>query len=248
MADELHAGTSPAPDAAPSVLEACFDDSAQLAAALATSIAECLQRAVDARGRASLVVSGGSTPVPLFERLADQPAPWSAVTITLADERWVAPTADGSNEALVRRHLLRGAAGAAAFVGLWNDAPTPEDGWPATERALSAIPRPFDVIVLGMGTDGHTASLFPGSAELAAGLDLDRERLCLAVRPKTASHPRISLSLRALLDSRRSIVHITGDAKWRVYRRALRPGPFEAMPIRAVLGRGREPIDVYWAP
>ncbi|MEM8934438.1 MAG: 6-phosphogluconolactonase [Acidobacteriota bacterium] len=253
MQDEHSPGSNPSspepsPVSEPSVLETRFDDPASLADALADSIAGGLRRAVEQRGRASLVVSGGSTPLPLFERLAGELVPWSQVTVTLADERWVAPGREGSNESLVREHLLRGDAEDASFVGLWNDAPTPEAGWSQTEVALATIPRPFDIVVLGMGTDGHTASLFPGSAELAAGLDLSTDRVCLAVHPTAAPHPRMSLTLRALLDSHRSIIHITGDAKWQVYRRALRPGPVEELPVRGVLGRGREPIDVYWAP
>lgn len=239
---------APTDFSAPSVLETRFDHPESLAASLAESIAEALRRGVEARGRASLVVSGGSTPVPLFHQLSRELVPWSRVTVTLADERWVPGDHDASNENLVRRHLLQGDAEAATFVGLYRDAPTPEAGRAACEAALAEIPRPFDIVVLGMGTDGHTASLFPGSDELAAGLDLDTEHLCLPVHPRDAAHPRMSLTLRALLESRRMIVHLTGDAKWRVYRRALGPGPVEELPIRAVLGRGREPIDVYWAP
>ncbi|MEM9595680.1 MAG: 6-phosphogluconolactonase [Acidobacteriota bacterium] len=238
----------PAPEDAPSVLEARFDSPNKLADALAESLAADLRVAIQERGEASLVVSGGSTPVPLFAGLARQLLPWHQVTVLLADERWVDPGHDASNEGLVRRHLLVDEAEGAQLVGLKNDAATPEEGWEACEAALTAVPRPFDVVVLGMGADGHTASLFPGAPELGDGLDPAGERLCLPVRPPGAPHPRMSLSLAALLASRRCVVHITGDEKWRVYRRALAKGPVGSLPIRAILARGREPIDVYWAP
>ena len=224
-----------------------FDDRAQLAATLAAEITRSLERGVAERGVASLVVSGGSTPLPLFRDLREQPLDWDRVGITLADERWVAPDHADSNERLVRRELLRGDASRATFVPLKNSASSAEDGRDRCEEALAHLASPFDVVVLGMGGDGHTASLFPCSSELAAGLDLTRPERCLAVRPRTAPHPRMSLSLRALLDSRRLILHITGDEKWRVFQTAMEDGPREDLPIRAVLRNAPE-MEVYWAP
>ena len=227
-------------------LEVLDHDRDALARALAESVAGDLAAAVAARGAASLVVSGGSTPRPLFAVLSGLALPWEKVTITLADERWVPVDDDASNEALVRRRLLVGAAAGARFVGLKNEAATPEAGRDACGAALAAVPRPFDVVVLGMGGDGHTASLFPGAAQLAEGLAT--EALCLPMRPPAAPHPRMSLSLRALLDSRRLVVHVTGDDKWQVYRAALADGPVEDLPIRAVLRGGHPDLGVWWAP
>ena len=239
----------PSPEEAPSVLEARFDNPPKLAMALAESIAEDLRIAVEERGQATLVVSGGSTPVLLFQHLSRQFLNWTKVTVLLTDERWVPAEHEESNEALVRRHLLVGEAEEAGFVGLKNGAETPEDGWRQCEAALGEIPRPYDVVVLGMGEDGHTASLFPRAPELEIGLDPGTDRLCLPVPPpREAANGRISLTLGALLDCRRCILHFTGDAKWRVYRRALREVPVTELPVRAVLGKAREPIDVYWAP
>ena len=223
-------------------------DPQTLAETLARDIADELRAAVAARGSASLVVSGGSTPRPLFAALARTPLPWRDVVVTLADERWVPPSHQDSNEALVRRHLLVGEAAAARFVGLWNDTPTPEEGHAACERALTAVPRPFDVLVLGMGGDGHTASLFPGAAELAAGLDRSSHRLCLAVHPTHAPHPRMSLTLPALAASRRVILHLTGATKRQVLDRALADGPEDQLPIRAVLRHATAGVDLYWSP
>ncbi len=223
-----------------------FDDRDVLAAALADSVAGDLHDAAAERTAVSLVVSGGSTPRPFFEHLSRRPLAWDRVRITLADERWVPPDHEASNERLVRRHLLAGEAAVATLVGLKNAATTPEEGRDGCEQALVEVPRPFDVVVLGMGGDGHTASLFPGASELAAGLDPESRRSCLAVRPTAAPLPRMSLTLAALLDSRRLVLHVTGDDKWRVYAQALEPGPPEELPIRALLATGR--VQVWWAP
>ncbi|MEM7588161.1 MAG: 6-phosphogluconolactonase [Acidobacteriota bacterium] len=221
-------------------------DPQALADALAERVASDLRSAVAERGTASLVVSGGSTPRPFFDRLSRTELPWQHVAVTLADERWVPADHPDSNERLVRKTLLVEAAADARFVSLVNDAATPEAGRDACERALATIPRPFDVVVLGMGGDGHTASLFPETTELTAGLDPFSSDACLAVNPKTAPHARMSLTLRAILDSRRLILHITGDGKWDVYQRALEPGPASELPIRAALQSGR--VEVWWAP
>ncbi len=223
-----------------------FDDRDALASALADRVAGDLRAAVAERGSASLVVSGGSTPRPFFEHLSRRPLPWDRVRVTLADERWVPPDHQASNERLVRRHLLVADAAAATLIGLKTPAATPEEGRDACERALAEAPRPFDVVILGMGEDGHTASLFPGAPELLAGLDPASTHTCLAVRPPAAPHPRISLTRAALADSRRLVLHITGEGKWQVYRRASESGPAPELPIRSLLATGR--VEVWWAP
>ncbi len=204
------------------------------------------QAATSERGTASLVVSGGSTPKPLFEHLSRQSLAWDRVRVTLADERWVPADHEASNERLVRRHLLVGEAAAAELIGLKTPDPTPEAGREACERALARLPRPFDVVVLGMGGDGHTASLFPDAPELGAGLDPETGHTCLAVRPPAAPHPRMSLTLSAITGSRKLVLHITGEDKRQVYLSASKPGPAEELPIRAVLESGR--VEVWWAP
>ena len=224
-----------------------WDDAEGLAQTLADFLADDLSRAIADRGRASLVVSGGGTPIPLFRKLRRKILDWSRVRITLADERWVAPDHPDSNEASVREELLRDHASPAIFVPLKNDAATPEQGQAACELALSSFRFPLDVVVLGMGADGHTASLFPGAPELPVGLDLRGTARCVAVRPPIAPLPRISLTLSALLDSRRRILHITGSDKREVFARALDEGPVEDLPIRAVL-RNAPSLDLFWSP
>lgn len=225
-----------------------FPDRQALAAALAGEIKVDLEEAVPARGAGSLVVSGGRTPAAMFQCLREEKLDWPRIWVTLADERWVETAADASNERFVRENLLVGPAAAAHFVGLKNPAPTPEAGADWATRALTRVPHPFDVVVLGMGDDGHTASLFPGSMALARALDPGAPPACIAINALVAPHARVSLNLAALLDARRIVLHIEGDAKWAVYQRARTPGTPAELPIRAVLQQKEVPVDVYWAP
>ena len=225
-----------------------FPDRQALAAALAGEIKVDLEEAIPARGAGSLVVSGGRTPALMFRRLSEEKLDWTRVWVTLADERWVETTAEASNERFVRESLLLGPAAAAHFVGLKNPAPTPEAGADWATRALTRVPHPFDVVVLGMGDDGHTASLFPGSLALARALDPGAPPACVAINALVAPHARVSLNLAALLDARRIVLHIEGDKKWEVYQRARTPGTVAEMPVRAILQQKEVPVDVYWAP
>ncbi|NIA05742.1 MAG: 6-phosphogluconolactonase [Proteobacteria bacterium] len=225
-----------------------FADPDELAGHLAARVADLLRQAIKARGRATLVVSGGSTPKPLFRALARQALDWGRVTVTLADERWVDTTAPDSNEGLLRRYLLRDQAGAVKVVGLKNKAVTAKEGEEECAQRLAGLPRPFDVVILGMGGDGHTASFFPGARRLPEALDMKSGRDCLAISPPEAPHERMTLTLPVLLDSRRIILHITGPAKKKVLERALADGPATEMPIRAILRQQQTPLSVYWAP
>ncbi|HTV95278.1 MAG TPA: 6-phosphogluconolactonase [Steroidobacteraceae bacterium] len=225
-----------------------YPDAEALVAELALDIAASLGRAIAQRGMASLVVSGGRSPIKLFERLRRQSLEWSRVCVALADERWVEPTDAGSNEKLVRDFLLRDAAASARFAGLKNAAPSPDLGAVSAWETFARVPRPFDTTVLGMGDDGHTASLFPHSPNLKSALDPAAAPGCVGMWAPSAPQARLSLNLSALLDSRRVIVFIMGDGKWRTFSAANEPGPIEEMPVRAVLRQQRTPVEVAWAP
>jgi 6-phosphogluconolactonase len=233
-------------DAAPTVIR--HPDLDTLSRGLAAAIAADLNAALGSRGLASLIVSGGRSPVRLFEHLRVLTIDWSRVCVALADERWVTPADAASNEKLVRDVLLKDLAAAAVFKGLKNDAATPEQGAAAAWQTFAGVPRPFDVVLLGMGDDGHTASLFPASPNLDAALDAGRAPACVGMQSPTAPQARLSLNLAALLDSRRIVLLITGESKWRTYVAAGRPDPVEQMPVRAVLRQRRVPVEVHWAP
>jgi 6-phosphogluconolactonase len=225
-----------------------FSDSGLASRALAKQIAGSLKAAIAARGLASLVVSGGKSPIKMFELLRAEELDWARVCIALADERWVDPADPASNEKLVRDVLLKGSAAAARFLGLKNGAPTPDMGAVAAWETFARVPRPFDTVVLGMGDDGHTASLFPRSPNLPRALNPAAVAGCVGMWAPEAPQPRLSLNLSALLDSRRIVLLITGEAKWHTYMAASAEGPVEDMPVRAVLRQTRTPVEVIWSP
>ena len=225
-----------------------YADLETLSQELATQIAASLTAAIGARGLASLVVSGGRSPVRLFEILRTREIDWGRVCIALADERWVDPQDAASNERLVRDVLLKDHAAVARFLGLKNGAPSPDLGAVSAWETFARVPRPFDAVVLGMGDDGHTASLFPGSPNLPSALNPAAAAGCVGMWSPVAPHARLSLNLTALLDSRRIVVLITGESKWRTYAAACAEGPVPDMPIRAVLRQSRTPVDVMWSP
>lgn len=217
-----------------------------LNSAFAERIVQILQAAIEQRGRASLMVSGGRTPIPVFKRLSETKIDWSKIDISLVDERWVAEDHDASNTKLVAEHLLQNHAAAANFVAVKNAAGDANDAVAWCTANLESIQQPFDVLILGMGEDGHTASLFPCSAQIARGLDVSSEAKYIAVQPTTAPNQRMSLTLGAILDSRHIFLHLTGDSKKQVLTDALAGDDALAMPIRAVLQR--PDVELMWAP
>lgn len=225
-----------------------FSDRDKLSTDLAAAVASLLSDGIARQGRASLAVSGGSTPVQLFEYLSVIDIAWQHVDIFLVDERWVEPTDADSNERLVKAHLLQNMASGANFVGMKNAAETAGEGEAECEQQLQRICQPFDVLILGMGGDGHTASLFPGAQKLAAATDMDSGRTCMALAPLTAPHQRMSLTLPVILQSRQILLHIVGQEKKDVLERALAEGPIEEMPIRFILRRKVPSLGIYWAP
>jgi 6-phosphogluconolactonase len=225
-----------------------FANAAALTTALAADIAAALEEGLSKGRAASLVVAGGRTPAPIFEALSAIELDWEDVWVSLTDERWVDTHVDGSNEYLLRQHLLRNQAAKANLVGLKNKFPDPKAGAAAAWSAVSAVPRPFDFVLLGMGDDGHMASLFPDSPGLAQGLDLKQPPGCIAAVGAAEPRARLSLNLRALLDCRQIAVLIMGSGKWETYQRARAPGPVTQMPVRALSLQQNVPVTVYWSP
>ena len=223
--------------------EHLFIDGALAAADMARRIAVILSDAIATRGVATIALSGGRSPRPVLEALAQAPLDWSKLVVTLVDERWVAPDHADSNERLVRETLLQGEAAKARFVGMKNDATDAYAGQPACEAAYAALPWPLDIVLLGMGEDGHTASLFPDAKELAQGLST--EALTLAVTPPAAPHQRMSLSASAILKSRHVFLQIGGAAKKAVYDAALEGGAVEELPIRLALCQHGVSVEVW---
>jgi 6-phosphogluconolactonase len=225
-----------------------YPDRAALSEALAARIVGALEDGMRGGGSASLVVSGGRSPAALFDMLSSAALDWRRVWIALADERWVDTTSSDSNEHLVREHLLRNAAAKANFVGMKTDAAQPAEAAGSSWSAIAPLPRPFDYVLLGMGDDGHTASLFPQSPGLASAIDPLQPPGCVAMIAPVAPQARMSLNLSALLNARRIELLIIGDGKLAVYERAGESGPVADMPVRALLRQQRVPVSVCWAP
>nr|WP_298413030.1 6-phosphogluconolactonase [uncultured Halomonas sp.] len=214
-----------------------------LAVQLAESVASALAVDLTNQERVLLLVSGGSTPVPFFTRLAVVDLPWERVDVTLVDERWVDDAHQDSNARLVREHLLQGPAAKAHFHPLTTAHGTPEEGAIEVAERLAGLSWPASAVVLGMGGDGHTASLFPDSGEL--GLALSTDDATVAVRSPSVPQPRITLSAGWLHQARRHMLHIVGDDKRAVLARAMGGDDVRELPIRVFLSC---PLAIYWAP
>ncbi len=223
------------------------ESQAQLANQLASDVAAFLSDAIESRGHATLVVSGGSTPKPFLQALSVLPLDWPSISVTLADERWVDADHADSNERFVRQHLLSGAAASATFVSLKNEHASAHAGQVMCESALAALPWPVDVVVLGMGTDGHTASLFPNAPGLETALSTGNPDRCMAMDPPGFEIGRMTLTLAALVDCRRLVLHITGERKRKVLAEALANSDTLELPAVTLMRSTHRPC-VYWAP
>jgi 6-phosphogluconolactonase len=218
-----------------------YPTSQALAEAAAHGVEACLAQGLKTRGRASLVGTGGRSPGEVYDRLRDAAIEWARVVVTLSDERCVPPDDPNSNLRLLRERLLQGEARKAHVLPLW---PEPD---PAALGALL----PFDAVLLGMGEDGHVASLLPGDPDLARGLDPEGGALVRRVPAGLGKPPlaRVTLTLAALLQARAIFLLVAGEAKREVIQRALAG---EDLPVRAILVQDqvpvRVPVRVLWAP
>ncbi|MFT5313323.1 MAG: 6-phosphogluconolactonase [Paraglaciecola sp.] len=223
-----------------------FATAVQLNNSFSRRITQLLSAGIEENGRASLIVSGGKTPADLFEKLSRASLPWEKVDVSLADERWVEPQDGASNEKMLRATLLKNKAAAANFVGLKTAHSDAAEAVEQCTENLAQVHTPFDVLILGMGEDGHTASLFPCSTNIAHGLDMQSGAAYIAVQPATAPNQRMSLTLPALLNSKKIFLHLTGQKKKDVLEEALGSDNQLAMPIRAILNNAQ--VELMWAP
>ena len=221
------------------------NSSESLVSDLSQNISEILKEAIQKRGRASMAVSGGSTPKPLFEELSLLNLDWSKVDLTLVDDRWVNSENKDSNELLLKTYLIKNKAKKVNFVPLKNDAQSAKEGVLLSEEALKSFTMPFDIIILGMGADGHTASLFPCSDELKEGMDLKTKNSLIATTPKTAPYERISLTAKSIMEAKKIFLHLNGSSKLLTLEEAMNLSDSNKMPIYAFLENG---LDIFWSP
>jgi len=230
--------------------ESSHGDAETLATRVAGQLEALVREALVRRGKAVLALAGGRTPFPIYRRLAEARLDWSSVSLIATDERWVPADhpARNSNE-------VRNAFGAAAGVNVLELVPAAVGSVADAERgetAMAAVAGPFDAVLLGIGGDGHFASLFPGAAALDAGLDPASRRSALVVNPvplpPEAPHPRVSLSLARLMRTRRLLLVATGDAKRAVLDQAQSQHAGPELPVSTLLRRATVPVEIHWSP
>lgn len=221
-------------------------NSAALADLLADWVAERLTHAIAQRAAGFIAVSGGTTPKLFFQALSGRDVDWPKVTVTLIDERFVEPSSPRSNQGLVEANLLRNKAAQARFVPLYNGANEPEEGARRANAALAGVSWPLDVAVLGMGGDGHTASMFPDAPNLDTLLDAHAREKVDTVHAASAGEARLTLTLPPIVSARALVLHIEGDAKRRVLEEALAAPEGQRPPIVRVIAKAPE-VEVFWA-
>jgi len=220
-----------------------FEDLEQQSQHLADVVAQILQTQIEKNGSASLAVSGGSTPQKTFELLSKNELDWARVTITLVDDRWLANDQADSNQQLVEKNLLQNHAAKAQFIPLYQEGLSAFEASDKVNALFTDIKQPFDVVLLGMGNDGHTASLFPCSEQISEGLST--RATYLATQPTTAPYERMSLSAQAIEAASHLFLQLKGADKQATLSKALKGDKHLEMPIRRFLTNN---ITVLWCP
>lgn len=225
-----------------------YETSAQMADAVAAEAAKVIQRAVDARGAALVALPGGRSPIPVFERLAATDIAWDKVTIIPTDDRFVSITDPLSNAALIARHFLpRGARIVSIVLDATSDHRAAGE---AADAELAKLDWPPDLVWLGVGADGHTASIFPGP-DLEAALDGSMPHRAVGVMPDPlpaeAPVARVTLTSAAIASARALLLVLSGKEKREVVEGALRAGPLSCTPIGQVLAKAAKPIEIHWS-
>ncbi len=213
---------------------------------MVSSICSIVNEAIASQGHASLAFSGGSTPKAMFTLLSQADLDWEKVTISLVDERWVDHQDDQSNERMFRENILQNKAANATLVGM--KAPHNDINAGVSDYQLKLhtdIPLPFDLVILGMGNDGHTASWFPDAAELSQAMDVNSEQLVVTTRPASQPTDRITLSIVPVMTAKHIFLHITGDEKKQVLEKGINNNL--SLPIHQTLDILTQKVDIYWA-
>lgn len=222
-----------------------FADRAGLAHALAAAVADRLAQAAEARGAATLAVSGGTTPTRFFETLSAMNLDWSNVTVLPVDERFVPESSERSNARLIKQKLLQGSAATARFVPLFAPDLDADAAARAADDHVGRLGLPLDVVVLGMGNDGHTASFFPDAVELEALLAPRMKPIVASVHSDSAGEQRLTLTLPPIASAQFIALHIEGEEKAATLAKALAPG--STLPVRRVIDAAATQVEIFWA-
>ncbi|MBN2971875.1 6-phosphogluconolactonase [Roseomonas aeriglobus] len=226
-----------------------YDDAAEMADAVAGDIGFIIESAIDARGAAVIALAGGKTPLPIYEKLAKAKIDWKRVTIIPGDER-IVPLGDAlSNVTAIGKAFLPKGARVIPLVSA--TAPDYKAAGRAADALLQDLHWPLDLVLLGVGGDGHAASIFPGP-DFDEALNGPKERRALGVMPDPlppeAPVARVTLSKAALTTARAMMIAVTGDAKRQVIEDAVKEGQSSPYPIGRILADVELPVDIHWAP
>jgi 6-phosphogluconolactonase len=229
-----------------------FADADAMADALAIAIAGEITQAVERSGSALFGASGGSTPFPTYTRLAAMPLPWTSLKVVIVDERWVPPGDPDHNETRIRASLLANAGDRTRLLGLWSEAPTVQAAAALADARVAQLARPLDVVLLGMGLDGHIASLFASGDNYAQATDPDCPYHVMAMTPAAGAaspaHARLTLTLPVLLHSRHIFLALTGSEKRALLQRAIADGDMTQLPVAALFTAAHPAVEIFWSP
>ncbi|TPG21733.1 6-phosphogluconolactonase [Sphingomonas koreensis] len=225
-----------------------YDDADEFAAAVAGDIGFIIDSAIDARGAAVIALAGGKTPMPIYAKLADTKIDWKRVTIIPGDDR-IVPLGDPlSNVTAIGKAFLPKGARVIPLVSA--TAPDYKAAGRAADAILQDLHWPLDLCLLGIGGDGHCASIFPGP-DYDEALNGPKERRALGVMPDPlppeAPVSRVTLSREAIISARALMIAITGEEKKKVLERAIEEGPSSSLPVGRVLADVELPVDIHWS-
>lgn len=231
--------------------ERFFDCKQALNSSLFRNTEYQLQKSVEKNGLANLLVSGGSSPSLLYKKLSNSPLPWHAIQVGMVDERWVDPNHNKSNQRFIENTLIQQKAKNVRFFSMKTDDESAKESVVELQTQYEQVVN-SGITILGMGTDGHTASLFPYAKGLKHALETDT-CYCSAILASEseitgAQTERMTLTLKALMSSEIIYLIISGQQKLETYRKALAGNDVHEMPVRAILQQKEVPVVVYWAP
>lgn len=222
-----------------------FENSESLAHEFSKKVAAILEKTIKIKGYGTLLLSGGNTPKLFLNKLSNENIEWEKVTIGLVDERWIDTIYKDSNERLMKDNLLINSCIKANFIGLYQQNVSCEKSVSICSNLYKKYFKNCDVLILGMGIDGHTASIFPEIDNFAEAVSCDNKNFCIGTTPKNAPYNRMSLTLKSILDAKNIFLHIEGDEKLKVYNEAI--NDCNRYPISKVLCDENKQIEVYFA-